>query len=311
MVTAARLDRHLLPSISMLAAFDATARTGSFSAAARELDLTHGAVSRQVAALELKLGVALFDRSAHGESLTACGEQYAREIRAVLTTLQSASSRVSAQPSGNTLNLAIPSTFGTRWLMPRLPGFIGAHRDITVNIVTRLAQADLVAEAIDTAICYDVSELPDTEAIFLLDDELIPVCAPALAPLARNMRDGELGDLKLLHVRSRTDAWDDWFALFGRETPEAARSLVFQQFSVAAEAAVAGLGVAILPRSLVARELERSELVCLDDRALVSAKGLYLVTPQTRTEYGPVVAFREWLLETIEREKGAAARPPV
>lgn len=308
MVTTARIDRSLLPSISMLAAFDATARTGSFSAAARELNLTHGAVSRQVSALEHKLGVALFERSAHGESLTGNGELYAREIRSVLTSLQSASLRLSTSTLDNTLNLAITSTFGTRWLIPRIAGFIDTHPEITVNFVTRLSPSDIGAEGIDAAIHYGVMDRPGTESVFLTGDELVPVCAAALLPLARNLLEGKLRGLKLLHVRSRADAWDDWFAMVGIEVPTHRRTLIFEQFSVAAQAAVAGLGVAMLPQFLIGSELERGELVRVADQALASEKGLYLVTPDARKDFGPVVAFRKWLLETIERARAETGR---
>ena len=113
-----QIEKKLLPSISMLAAFDATARKGSVSAAARELNLTHGAVSRQVAALEFQLGVSLFVRSARGVSLTEVGEVYAVDIHATLSALRTASLRVMTSPLSCTMNLAILPTFGTRWLMP-------------------------------------------------------------------------------------------------------------------------------------------------------------------------------------------------
>ena len=135
-----RIEKKLLPSISMLAAFDATARQGSVSGAARELNLTHGAVSRQVSALEFQLGASLFVRSARGVRLTNVGKTYAVEIRAALSALRNASLNVITSPLSCTMNLAILPTFGTRWLMPRFPGFLQDHPDITVNFVTRLSR---------------------------------------------------------------------------------------------------------------------------------------------------------------------------
>ena len=193
-----RIEKKLLPSISMLAAFDATARKGSVSAAARELNLTHGAISRQVAALEFQLGASLFVRSARGVRLTNVGKAYAVEIRAALSALRNASLKVITSPLSCTMNLAILPTFGTRWLMPRFPGFLQEHPDITVNFVTRLTRFEFGAEDIDTAIHYGTPNWPDAECTFLMGEKAIPVCSPALLPRAKDMLGQELQDVPLL-----------------------------------------------------------------------------------------------------------------
>lgn len=298
-----RIEKKLLPSISMLAAFDATARTGSVSGAARELNLTHGAISRQVAALEFQLGASLFVRSARGVQLTNVGKTYAVEIRAALSALRSASLNVLTSPLSCNMNLAILPTFGTRWLMPRFPGFLQEHPDITVNFVTRLSRFEFGAEGIDTAIHYGAPNWPGAECTFLMGEEAIPVCSPALLSRVKDMLNKDLRDLPLLHLESRADAWKDWFNHQGRNVPGNTGTMVFEQFSIVAHAAVAGLGVALLPRFLIRGELDRGELVVLSDQALKSEMGYYLVTPEAKTDYAPVVALREWLLGTIEREK--------
>ncbi|MCH7822287.1 MAG: LysR family transcriptional regulator [Proteobacteria bacterium] len=297
-----RSEKKLLPSISMLAAFDATARIGSVSGAARELNLTHGAVSRQVAALEFQLGASLLVRSARGVSLTDVGKAYALEIRAALSALRSASLNVITSPLSCTMNLAILPTFGTRWLMPRFPSFLREHPDITVNFVTRLSQFEFGAEGIDTAIHYGTPDWPGAECTFLMGEKAIPVCAPALWSERRNMAAEDLHKLPLLHLESRADAWKDWFDIHGLDAPRNTGTMVFEQFSTVAHAAVAGLGAALLPRFLIRGELERGELVVLSNQAVVSEMRYYLVTPEAKTEYAPVVALREWLLATIERE---------
>ena len=298
-----RIDKKLLPSISMLAAFDATARAGSVSAAARELNLTHGAVSRQVAALEFQLGASLFVRSARGVRLTDVGRTYALEIRTALSALRSASLNVITSPLSCTMNLAILPTFGTRWLMPRFPSFLHEHPDITVNFVTRLSRFEFDAEGIDTAIHYGAPNWPGAECTFLMGEKAIPVCSPALLPRASGMPGKDLQNLPLLHLESRADAWKDWFNLHGLDAPGNTGTMVFEQFSIVAHAAVAGLGAALLPRFLIRGELDRGELVVLSDKALISDRGYYLVTPEAKVDYAPVVALRRWLLATIERER--------
>jgi LysR family glycine cleavage system transcriptional activator len=287
----------------MLAAFDATARNGSVTAAARELNLTHGAISRQVAALEFQLGASLFVRSARGVQLTNVGKAYAEEIRAALSALRNASLNVITSPLSCTLNLAILPTFGTRWLMPRFPNFLQENPDITVNFVTRLSRFEFGAEGIDTAIHYGAPNWPGAACTFLMGEEAIPVCSPALLPRAKDMLNKDLRDLPLLHLESRADAWKDWFKIHGLEVPSNTGAMVFEQFSIVAHAAVAGLGVALIPRFLIRGELDRGELVVLSDEALISEMGYYLATPEAKTDYAPVVALREWLLDTIEQEK--------
>jgi LysR family glycine cleavage system transcriptional activator len=298
-----QIEKRLLPSISMLAAFDATARKGSVSAAARALNLTHGAVSRQVAALEFQLGASLFIRSGRGVSLTEVGEVYAADIQSTLAALRQASLKVITSPLSCTMNLAILPTFGTRWLMPRFPGFLQKHPDITVNFVTRLSRFEFGPEGIDTAIHYGTPDWPEAECTFLMGEKSIPVCSPELLPRAIDMLENEPRDLPLLHLESRPDAWKDWFSMQGLDAPGTIGTMIFEQFSIAAHAAVAGLGVALLPRFLIRGELERGELVILSDQVMTSSMGYFLATPDAKRDYAPVVALRDWLLETIESEK--------
>ena len=134
--------RLYLPSTSMLEAFDAAARTGNFTAAARELSLTQGAVSKQVIALEDQLGTKLFERRRHALVLTETGQVYAQDVRKALDMILAASLRIMTDPGGGRFDLAVLPTFGSRWLIPRLPGFLKAHPGVTVNFVTRLKPFD-------------------------------------------------------------------------------------------------------------------------------------------------------------------------
>lgn len=133
-----RVTRRFLPSLALLSAFEAAARTGSVTAAARELSLTQSAVSRQIKALEEQLKVELFVRERQTIHLTAAGEAYACEVREALLKISTASLNLRANLGGGTLNLAILPTFGTRWLAPRLPTFLASNPGITINLATRL-----------------------------------------------------------------------------------------------------------------------------------------------------------------------------
>jgi LysR family glycine cleavage system transcriptional activator len=294
-------QRRLLPSTSMLSAFDAAARTGSFTAASAELQLTQGAISRQVSALENQLEVALFNRTGKTIELTEEGKTYAEEIHRALQAIRNASLTAMTSPMTGILNLAILPTFGTRWLMPRFPSFLAANPDITVNFVTRLSPFDFRSENLHAAIHYGSPDWPDTQSTFLMEEEVFPVCSPTF--LADHPSDcpGQLSQLPLLQLASRAGAWERWFESFDIEPP-VARGMVFEQLSIIAQAAVAGLGVALLPRFLIQSELERGELVVIVDRALQDSAGYYLVTPTEKSDYAPVVAQRTWLLEMVKQQ---------
>ncbi len=171
--------RLTVPSLSALAAFEAAARHGSFTRAAEELSLTQGAVSRQVAHLETVLGVALFQRARQRVALTPAGAAYAAEIRDGLSRLAAATvSTMAFRGAGGVLNLAILPTFGTRWLIPRLPRFTEAHPGITINFTTKLVPFDFAREPLDAAIHFGDPVWPGARLHRLMGEEIVPVAAP-------------------------------------------------------------------------------------------------------------------------------------
>jgi DNA-binding transcriptional LysR family regulator len=297
-----QLDRKLLPSISMLASFDAAARSGSVSEAAKELNVTHGAVSRQIHALENQLGVKLFRRSPRGLELTDVGKRYAGEVRSVIGTLQSASLKIVTDPKGCTIDLAVLPTFGTRWLIPRLPDFLDRHPEITVNFVSLVGLAPNAASGIDVAISYDRSSWPGAESEFLIGQRAIPVCSPSMLTGKDEDSPSLLQRLPLLALRSRPRAWADWFAQGSMAFPVDNVTMECEQVAALTQAAVAGLGVALLPPFLISAELERRQLVQLSSRPTDWQIGYHLVTPRSRSDYKPVVAFREWLFTKVAGE---------
>ena len=200
--------RRFLPSLSLLAAFEAASRTGSVTAAARELGLTQGAVSRQILALEEQLGMALFLRERQTIRLTRAGEGYAREIREALRRISTASLNLRANPDGGTLNLGILPSFGTRWLVPRLPDFIARHPGVSVNLLTRSSLFDFRTDTVDAAIHFGLPHWPGTELVFLMHEKVIPVCSPAFKERHGLSRPDDLLQVPLLHMTTRPDAWE-------------------------------------------------------------------------------------------------------
>ncbi|MCP3379887.1 LysR family transcriptional regulator [Bradyrhizobium sp. CCGUVB4N] len=287
--------RRFLPSTAVLAAFEATARTGSMTLAARELQLTQSAVSRQIKMLEEQLEVELFIRERQTVRLNSVGESYAGEIREALHKISTASFNLHANPRGGSLNLAILPTFGTRWLAPRLPRFLAANPGITINLATRLSYFDFRVESLDAAIHFGQPEWPGAEMALLRSEQVIPACSPGLKRQYHFRVAGDLRNAPLLSISTRFHAWDRWFSI--HDAPgKTTQGMVFDQFATAAQAAIAGLGVALLPTFLIQDELASRKLVRAINLPMESPERYYLVWPSERAKYPPLAAFREWLL---------------
>jgi DNA-binding transcriptional LysR family regulator len=297
------LSHRFLPPMSLLRAFESAARHQSFTAAAAELHLTQSAVSRQIRSLEELLHSTLFIRERQTVRLTLAGEAYAQEIRAALMRISNATLGFRANPKGGTLNLAILPTFGTRWLAPRLPGFLAAHPGITLNLTTRLARFDFELEAVDAAIHFGLPDWPGAELEFLMSETVVPACSPALRQQHGFATPADVLKAPLLHLVSRPDAWEHWLQAHGTPVTEV-HGMLFDQFAVAAQAAISGLGVALLPRFLIEAELERGDLVeaIAQPQPFESAERYYLAWPASRSSYPPLQAFRQWICATARAQ---------
>ena len=290
-----QIPRRLLPSTALLHAFEAVARTGSVSQAARDLSLTQSAVSRQIKALEEQLEVALFVRDRQALRLTLAGGAYARDIRDALRRISIAALNIRANPRGGTLNLAVPPTFGARWLAPRLPRFAALHPGVMVNIITRQDRPDFATETLDAAIHFGHPEWPGAVLQPICSETVVPVCAPALAKAHRFRNPIDVLKAPLLILVSRPDAWERWLEAHGAP-PAGVHGMMFDEFESIIQAAIAGLGLGLIPDFLVERELARRALVIAINRPLAAAERYHLVWPSERSEYPPLAAFRDWLL---------------
>ncbi len=295
--------RRYLPSMSLLAAFEAVCRTGSSAAAARDLALTQGAVSRLVQRLEEQLGVQLFRRERRRLIPTDSALAYAREVDKALDLIARASLALSTNPGGGTLSLAILPTFGTRWLAPRLPRFLAAHPGVTLNLGTRLHRFDFGQEAFDAAIHFGAADWPGAEHVKLFDERLIACCAPAFRQAHRMDGARDLLALPLLHLDSRPAAWSAWFQRHGCDAPTV-RGMLFDQFGTVLQAAIHGIGVALLPEFLAATEIEDGRLVPAFGAPISGVGSYYLVWPASVVPTRPLRAFREWLAEETGALRG-------
>lgn len=290
-------SRRLLPSMSGLTALEAVDRLGTATAAAEELSLSQGAVSRALQALEGQLGVALVVRERKRLRLTPAAQDYARQIRAALQSISGASLKLRANPEGGSLNLAILPAFGVQWLAPRLSRFAQQVPGVTVNLSTRLQMFDFDETDFDAAIHFGREDWPGAEHMLLLDEVVLPVCAPGLLTTPLERAD-DLLDLPILQLESRPGAWRRYLALQGVEGRRPA-GMMFDQFATMAQAALHGLGVALLPQFMVQDPLREGRLVQAWPVPGTGLGSYYLVWPKGRPDRGPLAAFRGWLAAEV------------
>jgi DNA-binding transcriptional LysR family regulator len=294
------IPRRFLPSIAALRALEALDRLGSASAAARELSLTQGAVSRQMQALEAQMGVPLALRKGKQLALTDPARAYAAEIRHALGQIAQASMRLQSQPAGGTLSLAILPAFGMRWLMPRLPDFARRHPDVIINMGTELVPFSFDVEAYDAALQYGDGRWPGADKLLLRNEKMIPVCAPDLAASVTGPAD--VLRFPLIHIQTRPDAWADWLAAQGITGEPSSPGTFYDQYAAITQAALHGLGVALLPEYLAEQDLATGRL-CAPFGPAEDARGAYyLVWPKTRGADPALARFRDWMAGQAQPE---------
>ncbi|NIF91237.1 LysR substrate-binding domain-containing protein [Burkholderia sp. Cy-637] len=286
--------RRGIPSLTALQAFEASARHQSFSKAAAELQLTHGAICKKVNELEASLGVELFRRVSQRLVLTEAGADYAHRIRLHLEQIRQDTQQLLAQGERSTLRVAVGVTFGAQWLVPRLPRFHARHANIQLRLTGRDQATYFQDLNFDAAIHFEKTLLPGLAGrVLIADDELWIVAAPGRVEGADPAR---IAAMPWIHARDLPGAWMNWAeaAATPRAEPHGGDHF-FDFFIMAIQAAVAGLGLALLPRLLIETELREGRLVRVGDYATVNAQKTYLLYPEQKQDSAPLVTFAGWL----------------
>lgn len=283
-----------LPPLSALRPFEAAARLESFTRAAAELHLTHGAVSHQVRALEEHLGTPLFARHGKRVQLTAAGRAFAERVRAALEEIAQAADALRARRDDR-LTVSVLPSFASRWLMPRLIRFMDANPGIEVNVIATTALADFAADEVDVAIRFGEGPWPPLVCEKFLDDEYFPVASPKWKRGRLPKTPREL--LTAGIIREDRDYWSQWFERAGvpMEEVRAVRGPTFNDSTYALQAAARGEGIALARASIVAEDLERGALKRLFALAVPSRERYWFVSPKETAQSAKVEAFREWV----------------
>ncbi|KAF7600460.1 MAG: XRE family transcriptional regulator [Candidatus Dactylopiibacterium carminicum] len=292
-----------LPPLSMLKVFEAAARQGGFSLAAKELQVTHSAVSHQIRALEDLLGFALFHRSGRGVQLTPAGLELATKLNDVLCDLGRTLTRLSQRTNPRRLTVTTMPSFAARWLAPRVGEFIEQEPGIELNILTTSEVLDFARDGVDVAIRFGFGEYPGQRADLLMRDEMLVVAAPGLLQGHPPIVPEALRDWSLL--RSDGEFWRAWFERAGLDWPEPRGGLFFNDSALVLQAAIDGRGIALTRRSLCQQELDNGRLIQVFTETLPNARAYWYVTPGGVQESALAARFRAWVFAQ------AAACPPV
>ena len=283
--------RRRLPPLNALRAFEAAARLASFTRAADELRVTHGAVSRQVQALEAWLDVPLFERRNRRVALTEAGIAYLAEIGAALDRIAVATARQVERNERRLLRVNALATFTMRWLIPRLSAFQLSHPATEVRLTTSNARLPDVFEPFDVAVRGGPDQVPGFVAQPFLSERRIPVCSSALLARIALRQPEDLRKHTLLHAATLPETWSQWLLTAGLPTLEPHGSVTLEHFYLTLQTALDGLGVAMGPERLVADDVTAKRLVMPFAGPALPARSYCTYVPESRVEDSAVRAF--------------------
>jgi LysR family glycine cleavage system transcriptional activator len=302
------LKRGELPSIDGLTAFVAAAEHGSFTRAADQLNLSQGAISRQVRDIELHLGVRLFERIRQRIVLTDAGRLYLSQIKKVLDELAEASRSVTSLSNSTILNLVALPTFAGVWLVPRLSNFQKQNPNITLHITTRQAPIDYSTEPFDAAVFHGAPHWPGTISYHLMDEDLVAVASPKLGARRLVKTASDVTKFRLLHNMGSSNRWAEWLTESGVEITAPPQGHMYQNYAMIAQAAAAAVGIALLPRYLVEEEVAANRLEIIGSEFAILKSSYHLILPETRASSNAIQTFAKWLIAEAQAFKTTNGR---
>jgi LysR family glycine cleavage system transcriptional activator len=284
-----------LPPLNALKAFEAAARSESFTRAAEELFVTQAAVSQQVKALEATLGLTLFNRERQRLVITEAGRAYLAVVRDALDRIAVGTDRLVQGRSSGVLTVSTSPDFAAKWLVHRLGRFAEAHPEIDLRVSATTHHVDLAREQVDLAVRHGEGHWAGLDVVRLCSERLFPVCSPKLvAGRNRITKASDLPKFPLLRLDDWS-AWSRWFDAAGISN-SVARGPVLNQASMLIDAAVDGQGIALARTALAAWDLLNGRLVTPIDVSLRMQKTYWIVCPKVTSSVPKIKTFRDWLL---------------
>ncbi len=293
------------PPLNPLRAFECAARAGSLTQAAEELNVSQVAVSRQVKVLEEYLGVALFHRLHRGIELTEEGRRLYEGVRGPLQEIANATRQVSRRGRRDILSIQSYTTFSHRWLLPRLAQFHEEFPRVEVRLSSSPLEPEIGAQNFDAVISSGYGDWPDLQCARLAELELIPVCSPSFQQ-THGLRDpADLSKIRLLHSMKRPNDWRNWLAHVGQPV-DGYSGIKFENSTLAYEAAMMDIGVAITMKVFAKRHLQAGLMVAPFEQSFRPGESYYLTWRKDVTPSLPLRQFLGWIQRQMEAELGEA-----
>jgi LysR family transcriptional regulator, glycine cleavage system transcriptional activator len=289
-----------IPPLTALKCFEASARLSSVTLAAKELHVTHSAVSQQIRLLEEMLNVTLFQREPRGLKLTEAGRLYALDVRTALLDISKATQLARARPQEGELVVGTLPSFALHWLVPRMPSFCAAHPNDRIRLHTSLEVQDLRNGLVDVGIRMGPGHWPDLMKKKLFEDRLLVVASPQFQGGRLPSTAQEVAQSRL--VCASTASWDDWFEAAGVSCPSGAQPFLTANDSNIVLGSVAlGQSLALERHSLVANALDRGELVQITDITIPYPYPYWVVWPQRDSVATKQAKFVAWLESEVSQ----------
>ena len=288
-----------LPPLNALKTFEAMSRHGNFTKAAEELGVTQGAVSKQVKILEDFLGVLLFQRKHQHVTLTKEGQLYLPSIQSALDTMEQATDQLlHNHRQAEVLHINILPSLSSRWLIPLLEDFRLKYPHISVNVSVGDGPVNFDTTHADIAIRVTPKNIwKQFHAEKIMGEELLPVCSPALKKGKHPIHTpDDLRHHPLIQHTSRPSMWPDYLKAIGYNHLTLKHNLGFEHFFMMIEAALDNMGVALIPRFLIEKELKEGRLVTAFNATYKSPYIYYFICPKHKFELRKTKIFRDWLL---------------
>ena len=300
-----------IPPLPALLALEAAARHASFSAAAKELNVSQSAVSHAVSSAETFLGAQLFDRTTRPISLTAEGKTYVATLVSCLSQLAAEEKSLRRGRQRHTLTISCNLAYSHFWLFPRLKNFHAAWPDRQVNLVTTYQGLASLDEGIDVAVRFGNGDWPGCTSHLLLKERIVPVATPeyiARTPVVRCPAD--LKDHVLLHTLSQERSWFDWYQWFDHfDVPldQGLRGPTFDNHLLMMQAALVAGGVALGWIGTSSELIREGRLVKMLEEPIILDTGLYAVTRNRRDPH--VEPFVKWITALAVAEADLMLKP--
>lgn len=282
-----------LPSLNALRIFEEVARHHSFSRAAQQLNVTQGAVSRQIKQLEQYLGLTLFIRTPQGLQLTPVGQTLIPQLNEAFDLMEHSLQALRVSDLRHRLRILSPPTFASRWLAPRLKDFYRSHPDIHLRMSSQFEAMSFIQ--IDCSIRFGTNPGKDGQSLLLLEEKHIAVASPDLFV---NDRPPSLDKYPLLHIMHEGEQlpiWQHWLSASQRDDIDPGRGLEFSTLDQVIHLAQAGGGLAVIDRHMIERELADGLLCPISPLEITGPYGYWLDIPNESQGFSKVTLFCEWL----------------